>query len=100
MAVSAVFRIHSIEDVERFHADLKKRLPNVSGFAQLQGLKNESDDLCRLIATPQYSERFGNRASEALRVALAGNAEIAEMATAIAKKHDWNREFKPLSTSL
>lgn len=94
MPIWDVNRIRSVEDIVRFHEDLKKRLSGVSGFAQLQGLKNQSDQLCYLLTLPRYAERFGNRIGEARRIALLENAELARLATEVARKHEWNRRFR------
>lgn len=98
MPVWSIYRFSTIEDIERFHADLRKRLPTVSGFAQLQGLKNQSDELVRMLATRQFADRFGEKASEAVQVAVRENEELAQLATEVARKHDWNREFKGWAT--
>lgn len=87
-------RIRSVADIRRFHEDLKQRMPGVSGFAQLQGLKNQSDELCYLVTHPRASERFGDQVTAARREALLQNAELAQLANEIAKKHDWNRRFR------
>src|SRR5581483_5871403 len=94
MGIWAVEQIRTVDEIRRFHEDLKRRMPAVSGFAQLQGLKNQSDELCRWLYTPEHARLFGNQIDEARRVALAENAELAALATSIAKKHDWNREFR------
>jgi hypothetical protein len=96
MPVWSIYRFNSIEEIERFHDDLRRRLPLVSGFAQLQGLKNQSDELVRMLTSRSFADRFGAKAEEALRIAVRDNEELARLATEIARKHDWNREFKGL----